>query len=344
MIKMNKKGIFFTFAAIALSIVIIFSFKVYSDFGLKDEMEVIEIRINTMNNFILDLENDLENAIFITGFRSLLSLEDYMTDKDLFFDSTGVLAPKLQDAFEETFRDGTITFGGSTDNMGIMDNNTFLNWTDRIKSQSNRTNIKLEFNIDSVTIRQSGPWTVEVEVQLDIDIEDEKNTASWTITNKEYTARINITSEGSTAEKFVDPLYIVYNDGLANNAILITPVTDFSGAGLVTHLAPLDGTMGSSYYRGHSDAPNYLMRFEGNLGSDPNGIESLVDTPKLAAAGATTYPSKTAVDYIYFDTTNNPSDEPILGMEAYPWFELDYSGGTCDPTTGHVLFYQRACV
>ena len=178
---MNRKGIFFTFAAIALSIVIIFSFKVYSDFGLNDEMEVIEIRINTMNNFILDLENDLEKAIFITGFRSLLNLEDYFENNNAvpgppynFLDDLGT---DLDTAFDEVFRLGTITGTSGTENMDILDNNTFLNWTDKIKLQSDRTNIKLEFNIDSVTIRQSGPWTVEVKVQLDIDIDDEKNTA-----------------------------------------------------------------------------------------------------------------------------------------------------------------------
>jgi len=323
---MNRKGIFFTFAAIALSIVIIFSFKVYSDFGLKDEMEVIEIRINTMNNFILDLENDLENAIFITGFRSLLSLEDYLMENNAasgapynFLDDLGT---DLDTAFDEVFRLGTITGTSGTENMDILDNNTFLNWTDRIKLQSDRTNIKLEFNIDSVTIRQSGPWTVEVKVQLDIDIDDEKNTASWTITNKEYTAQINITSDGSTT-KFVDPLYLVNTDGVANNTIRETPYTSWP-TDLSAHLT-------EAKYRLHSDAPSYLDRFN-DVNSGTNGIESLV-TLRLKSKGISIDTSKSSVDYLYFGTSPSPCDVAEIGDSD---FVLD------DPT--HTTFYGATCV
>jgi len=215
-VELNKKGIFFTFAAIALSLIIIFSFKVYTDYGLKDKMEVIEIRINTMNNFIIDLENDVENAIFIAGFRSLLSLEDYMMDHDEFFN--GVNTPTLASAFDEVFRLGTIQYGTGTEKMFLMNNNTFLNWTDRIKEQANKTDISVDFTVNSVTISQSEPWMVDITVNLDINVKDNKNTATWTIDNKDYTKKINITSEGSLI-KFVDPLYLVENDGLVNNTI-----------------------------------------------------------------------------------------------------------------------------
>ena len=39
---MNKKGIFFTFAAIALATIILFSFNVYNEYRLNEKMEVIE--------------------------------------------------------------------------------------------------------------------------------------------------------------------------------------------------------------------------------------------------------------------------------------------------------------
>ena len=103
----HKKGIFFTFAAIVLSIVIIFSFNVYTGYRLKEKMEVTEIRINTMNNFIKDLENDIGNAIFISGFRSLLSLEDYMMENDDFIDNLGT---DLDTAFSDAFLYGTIKY------------------------------------------------------------------------------------------------------------------------------------------------------------------------------------------------------------------------------------------
>ena len=322
--ELNKKGIFFTFAAIALSIIIILSFNVYTDYRLNDQMGPIEIRIDTMNNFIKDLENDIGNAIFIAGFRSLLSLEDYMMDHDEFFNA--VDTPTLANAFDEVFRLGTIQYGTGTEKMLLMNNNTFLNWTDRMKLQSTRTNIKLEFNIDSVTISQSDPWAVDLTVRLDIDVKDEKNTASWTINNKDYTKKINITSL-TGVKKFVDPLYLVNNNGLVNNTITITTVPDFSSsANLNTHLI-------NSYYIEHSDAPSYLMRFENNLGSSSQGIESLVNSQKLIDKGVTTY-DRSAVDYIYYGsgiTTNCK----IVDFESLDWFKLDSS---------HLGFYGATCI
>jgi len=117
----RKKGVFFTFAAIALSIIIILSFNVYTDYRLNDKMETIEIRVNTMNNFIKDLENDIGNAIFIAGFRSLLSLEDYIMEYDQFFDELG--APTISVAFSDAFLKGTINSpSGLVDRMSLMEN------------------------------------------------------------------------------------------------------------------------------------------------------------------------------------------------------------------------------
>ena len=45
------------------------------------------------------------------------------------------------------------------------------------------------------------------------------------------------------------------------------------------------------------------MRLEGNLSSDPNGIESLVNPQTLANAGISAK-YKSVVDYIYFSTDN----------------------------------------
>ena len=324
---MSKKGIFFTFTAIVLALIILISFNVYTTYQLKDKMEPIEIRVDTMNDFIKDLENDIENAIFIAGFRSLLSLEDYMMKYDTFLSEDD--APSLAAAFEEAFHYGTITTGLVTENMPLMENNTFLNWTERMKVQANKTGIELKFNIDSVTISQSEPWMVDVKVRLDISVQDKKNIASWTITNKEYTTKINITTPPAapiSEKKFVDPLYLISTSGLVNNTIRETPYLNWP-EDLGLHL-------NGYFYREHSDAPSYLMRFENNLGSSPYGIESLVYLPNLQAKGLAIY-SKSTVDYIYFGSTN-PEKCNIDGMEAsHPWFYLD--------KTAHISFYEAAC-
>jgi len=313
----GKKGIFFTFAAIALSLVIISSFKVYTDYGLKDEMQSIEARIKSMDNFVKGMENDIENAIFIAGFRSLLSLEDYMMKNRVFLNNPSFGSPSLNNGFEEVFKHGTITTGAVAESIGMMKNNTFLNWTKSMIIQANKTGIELGFTINDVSISQSGPWAVEVSVDLKIDVKDKKNTASWVI-SKKYAKTMNITG-------FVDPVYLVKNNGLVNNTIKKTAVSNFgSEANLNTHLI-------NSYYIEHSDAPSYLMRFENNSASSSNGIESLVNSQKLIDAGLPTS-ARSAVDYIYYGSqvlTHCRVEEP-----EYSWFYLD---------TSHLSFYNAEC-
>lgn len=320
---MSKKGIFFTFAAIVLALIIIISFNAYTTYKLKDKMEPVETRVETMDSFIKDLENDAENAIFIAGFRGLLSLEDYMMKHEKFFDPNGIAAPSRNGAFREAFLYGTITFEGDTEKMPLMENNTFLNWMEKMKVEANKTGIVLELTANDVDIGQSEPWKVDVEVDLGIDAKDRKDIASWTI-NRVFTGKINITSPAGV---FADPLYLINTSGLVNNTIRETTVTDFSTQ-LPTHLL-------NSYYREHANnAPSYIMRFENNLGSSPYGIESLVYLPKLEAKGLAIY-SKSAVDHIYFGGTN-PEKCNINGMQgSYPWFYLD--------KTVHAPFYSAAC-
>ena len=312
----NKKGIFFTFAAIALSIIIILSFNTYNVYKMKDEIDLIETRVATMNTFVKDMQEDMENAIFIAGFRGILSLEDYMMKYDRFMGQED--SPNLAAGFKSLFINGTIITGIKTETMSFMNNNTFLNWTRRMKIQANKTGIIMDFTINDVTISHSEPWIVDVKVNLDIDVQDKKNTASWKIDNKEYIKKINISA-------FVDPLYLVNNNGLVNNTMAVTPVDPSeSSSNLNAHLI-------NSYYIQHSDAPSYLMRFENNLGSSSYGIESLVNSQERIDAGLSAL-GRSAVDYIYFGTqvtTNCEVKDP-----NYSWFKLD---------DGHLSFYDAQC-
>ncbi|MFH0867871.1 MAG: hypothetical protein V1831_01030 [Candidatus Woesearchaeota archaeon] len=333
----DKKGIFFTFAAIVLSIVIIFSLDVYTGYRLKEKMEVTEIRIDTMNNFIKNLENDIGNAIFISGFRSLLSMEDYlMANNDAanpphFLDDLGT---DLDTAFSEAFLKGTITGTSGTERMSIMDNNTFLNWTERMKVEANKIGIELEFTVDEgdVDIDQSGPWTVEITVRLDIDAVDKNSIALWDINNKEYTATINITSEykdGMGKNKFVDPLYLVNTDGTANNTIRETPYSNWP--------ADLSNHLNGYFYRENSDAPNYLDRFE-DSNSGTYGIESIVKRLKDKGLLDNT---RSAIDHIHFPTSvASPPSCSVVDI-ADTDFKLDRSD---TPSTTHVGFYGTSCI
>ena len=323
-IAMNKKGIFFTFAAVALSIIILLSFNTYNEYRLKDSMEATEIRIDTMNSFVRDIEDSLGDAIFIVGFRSLLSLEDYMMKYDRFMGQED--SPNLAAGFKDLFLYGRITTGVNTKSMGLMDNNTFFNWTERMNVQANKTGIELKFTINDAAISQSEPWKVDVSVNLKVEAKDKKGTASWVI-NKVLAKKINITG-------FADPLYLVNNKkdsdiGVVNNTIRITPVNPAeSESKLNTHLI-------NSYYIGHTDAPSYLMRFENNLGSSSYGIESLVNSQKRIDAGLSAL-DRSAVDYIYYGTQATTNCE--VKNPSYSWFKLDKL-----PNPNHLDFYNAQC-
>lgn len=312
----NKKGVFFTFAAIVLSIIIIMSFNTYNVYRMKDGIERVETRVNTLNSFVKDMQEDLENVIFIAGFRSLLSLEDYMMKYDRFMGEED--SPNLATGFKSLFLNGNTITGIKTETMSLMDNNTFLNWTRRMEIHANKTGIILDFTVNNVTISHSEPWVVDVTVNLDIDVQDKKNTASWKIDNKDYTKKINISA-------FVDPLYMVNNNGLVNNTMKVTTVDpSASSSNLNTHLI-------NSYYIEHSDAPSYLMRFENNLGSSSYGIESLVNSQERIDAGLSAL-SRSAVDYIYFGT--QIAEDCEVKNPNYSWFRLD---------SDHLGFYNAQC-
>ena len=321
---MNKKGIFFTFAAIALSIIILLSFHTYTAYRLKDDMESTEVRISTMNNFVKDIDDSLGDAAFIAGFRSLLSLEDYIMDYDRFMGEED--SPNLATGFKDLFLYGRITTGINTEPMGLMENNTFLNWTERMGVQADKTGIELKFTINDAAISQSEPWKVDVSVNLKVEAKDKKGTASWVI-NKVLAKKINITG-------FADPLYLVNNKkdsdiGVVNNTIRITPVNPAeSESKLNTHLI-------NSYYIGHTDAPSYLMRFENNLGSSSYGIESLVNSQKRIDAGLSAL-DRSAVDYIYYGTQATTNCE--VKNPSYSWFKLDKL-----PNPNHLDFYNAQC-
>ena len=314
-INKNKKGVFFTFAAIVLSIIIIMSFNTYNVYRMKDEIGLVETRANTMNSFVKDMQEDLENVIFIAGFRTILSLEDYMMEYDRFMGQED--SPNLATGFKSLFLNGTIITGVATETMSLMNNNTFLNWTKRMEMQANKTGILLGFIINDVTISHSEPWMVDVSVDLRIKVNDTKGTASWTI-DKVLTKKINISA-------FVDPLYLINNDGLVNNTMAVTTVDPpASSSNLNTHLI-------NSYYIEHSGAPSYLMRFENNLGSSSNGIESLVNSQERIGAGLSAL-GRSAVDYIYFGTQVTTDCE--IQNPDYSWFKLD---------SDHLGFYNAQC-
>ncbi len=294
---LNKKSMFFSIIAIALISLIVFSLTIYTSYKLRDKVMVTETRIYSMNSFIDDVEKDIERGLYISGFRALMSMEQYITDNGIFLND-------VDSCFKEAFLNGTI----NNSQMGLMNESTFINWTQRIKEQAIKLDIIVDFDINDVIIYQESPWATNIAINVSLDVEDLKKTASWQ-------RPLYITTNISIQE-FEDPLYVINSYGRVTNIIIKTNITDFIVNNETTNLKI---HVNNSYYIESNTAPSFLMRLEGNLSNSIYGIESLVNLEEFQAQEVPIR-DRSVVDYIYFgdQTTTNYK---IKYMPS--WFKLD---------------------
>ncbi len=304
-IKITKKSIFYTTAAIALTIVIIVTYSAYSTYRLSDKMEIIEGRIETMNFFIKDIEKDLNKGIYISGFRTLLSFNQFISTNGTFIDNSN-------ERFKEAFLNGTI----NKQSLSLMKDSTFIDWANKISAEAEKIDIKFNLTLNGVKLNQTDPWSVEVGVNVTLDISDKKNTSRW-LRERFLKTKINIVG-------FEDPLYVINSKGRVTNTIMPSNITSFVIGGDVTNLLI---HANNSYYISHEDAPSFLMRFEGNLGNSTFGIESLVNLEEFQQQGLT-LKDRSVVDYIYFGTKSTTNYRINKTPE---WFKIDQ---------GHLATYQ----
>jgi len=294
---LKRKGMFFSIIAIALISLVVFSFAIHTSYKLRDRVMVSETRVFSMNSFIDDVEKDIERGLYISGFRSLMSMEQYITDN-------GVFLYNANSCFKEAFLNGTI----NNSQMGLMNESTFINWTQRIKEQAIKLDIIVDFDINDVIIYQESPWTANIGLNVTLNLEDAKKTASW---QRPLYIKTNI-----SIQEFEDPLYVINSYGRVTNTIIKTTITDFIVNNETTNLKI---HVNNSYYIESTRAPSFLMRLEGNLSGSAYGIESLVNLEKFQAQEVP-IKSRSVVDYIYFgdQTTSNYNikDMPL-------WFRLD---------------------
>ena len=266
---------------------------------MKEKANVIEVRVSTVNNFIKDVEEDLEKGLYIASFRAFASMGQYIANN-------GVFIADLEESFNELVLEGTL----DNQELSLMRDSTFTDWVDKIEIQADKIDILVSFTILDVSISQTDSWSISVDANIDIIVEDKKGTSSWE-RNKDIITQVSI-------ENFEDPLYVVNSIGRVTNAIVESPITDFVDEGDVTNLLT---HLENSYYIESNTAPNFLMRLEGDLSASPTGIESLVNLEEFQEQGIE-IKDRSAVDYIYFGTQST-TNYRIDGTPS--WFKLDSS-------------------
>lgn len=299
----NKKGIFFTMIAISLLAITLLSILYTYSYKNRKKMESIASRIRSMDSFVSDLDKDLERGIYIAGFRTVLGMQSVIEEKGTFLNDT-------EESFEEIFMNGSIN--GTP--VSIMNESYFSNWIEKIKNRALELNINANFFVNNVTVNQTEPWFIDVNVNMSIELNDSNKLASW---NKTIVKRVKINIIG-----FEDPLYFINSYGKISNVINKTPYENFVIGNNTTNLL---AHLNSSYYVASTKAPNFLMRFENNLTSSEQGIESLVNLQEFVNSGLQ-IKERSVVDYIYFDnrTTNNLCINNTLAEPDLPnWFRID---------------------
>lgn len=301
----NKKGIYFTFLTIILITIMAFYLLVSSNLKFLERADVTVTRVETMNTYLRSIGSDLQRGLYISTVRAILSMDRYVAQKGVFLQDT-------ESGFIELMVNGTI----SSQIMPLMTASKISDWISRVKSKGLENNIITTFSNISYIVYQDDPWYVTVNMTLNVLINDTKNIASF-YTYQTITTKVDI-------KRFEDPLYIVKTNGSLINTFNKTiyegsyvPVA----SGLYNHVE-------NQLYTNHTDAPSFLMRFEGNLSSSPYGIESFINKQKLTTQGILVYQERSNIDYIYWG--GNPVDgETVAGMQ--PWFRID---------TAHKARYQ----
>lgn len=298
--KKTKKGFIYMMTVMIFLIIILSLFYAYEVYKPSEKDDSIESRIRSMNDFIEDLSLDTERAAYIAGFRSLIALEEYVS-------TTGMFLSSMEDSFIEIFFNGTI----GNFSPEIMNESTFSLYMSRVNQKSQEIDVAMNFSINSIDFSQVDPWTVRVDIYSLIQILDDRNLASWNFTEV-FSSDISILS-------FKDPLYSVNTLGRLHSFVVETNISEYVINNDTTNL--LDH-IETGYYVASTKAPSFVMRFEGNLSADSNGIESLVDIGFLQDQDDIVIDStRSVVDYIYFgnQTTNNKCS--VQNMPS--WFRID---------------------
>lgn len=313
--KLNKKGIFFTFIAIGLVSLLVYSFAINTGYIYRNSMFVIETRVDTINNFIKDVDTDINRGFYISSFRSMLAIGDFITANNTFM-------PDMDATFEEALINATIM----NESHSLLTGASFTDWTEKIKDEASKIDIIIDFIISNITLNQSDPWKVNAEMDIAYNITDKKQTASWMKSNH---IEIELSILG-----LEDPIYSLNTYGKKINKIIQANETNFNDFDV------LKNHISNSYYIASERGPSFLMRLEGNFSNSTDGIESIVNLKALEIQGLS-IKNASAVDYIYFSNESISSciiNETINETASYNWFRLD------DSDSYHLNIYNVNCV
>lgn len=308
---MNRKGLLYISMAVIFVVLFGVLYLAQDSYRLQDREDVITSRAHTMDDFVKNLDVDIDRAAYIAGFRALLGTEEYLSQRGLFFDNRSA----MEDAFREVFINGS--YNGTA--LAIMQDANFGEYLSRVRTQAAGIGLETSINITDVDLEQVSPWHVHITFEGAFNISNADHQLWWDY-EKNFTTDVSIIG-------LKDPLYTVNTLGRVPITVHEYPLPP---TGFVNDsdndTAVLKGFIQGSYYRASTSAPSFLQRFTNDLSPSPNGIESLVYLPSLSDQGIVVKEDRSVVDYLYFSTNPDSSTDrcSIQNMVFTPdWFRID---------------------
>jgi hypothetical protein len=304
----DKKGFIYLLLTSVFIAVMVVVFLSYQEYKYTDRQQVINTRIMTIDDFIKSIDADSKNAIYISGFRALIALEDHVA-------GSGQYISDPEETFRIAFYNGSVN--GSQ--VEILENASYVDYLAKLKVIANRVGVDIDINVTNITLYHTSPWTVDVVVATHINLSDQKRLAKWAF-DKNYNTSVSIVN-------IRDPVYSVATHGKIPKPIRFNDsLIDFVDGGtndttnLLLHI-------NNSFYIQNTLAPSFLMRLQGNFSPSEYGIESLVNLVELDIQGVNYSNSKSIVDYILFSNIQGYSQvacwQNISEGAVLPWFKID---------------------
>ena len=222
--------------------------------------------------------------------------------------------PDIDSFFNESF------FNGTVDGIPelILTGATYTDLINSVNAKAAKINVNITMENSTIIVEQEDPWHVKFTLISDFVMRDRQNLALWS-------KQQNISSLIPVVE-FEDPLYIIGSHATISRKITQTIYDgDYVNLGDVSNLSD---HANKGYYANNTDAPSFLKRLEGDFSTDPNGIESFINTNELAAQGFSVDADESVIDHLYFNSVSD-SGSSVAGMPA--WFRID---------DGHKARYQ----
>lgn len=315
----SKKGFTYLLIVSIFIAVLVIVFLTYNSYTYTKQQELHASRIVTMNNFVKDFNEDIHRATFISSFRALIGLEDYIAVNGEFINDT-------EFTFKEIFYNGTLNGA----DVLIMQGSTFADYIQKVNALAANVGIISSIEVTYINLSQVDPWTISVNVHAIVNVSDFRNTAFWSYED-DYTTNLPIYN-------LRDPLYSYYTSNKVPNTIIPTPYSIFVNGNDTTNLtAHLD----NSYYLATNRSPNFLQRFENDTEPNEFGIESIVNIGVISDQDLAVYEDRIKVDFMYFNNIDAPKVCHVEGIPASYYFVLDENATDTYQISG--LNYSTTC-